>query len=66
MISALRVCTTKYDWAKADCLLFRVSVLGNQIAGVARQHQIIHLAWAPGSKVYHFVDLNKMVQNLES
>jgi hypothetical protein len=47
-------------------LLFRVAILGNEIAGVTGEHEIFHLALATRSKIDHFPNVGKMVQSCSS
>ena len=52
---------SKVGLRKGDFLFFGIAVLRNQVAGVASEHNVIHLALAARTEIDHFVDLNKMV-----
>ena len=51
----------KIGLGKSDFLFSGVAVLGDEITGVAAQHDVIHLALAARAEINHFVDVNKMV-----
>ncbi len=48
---------------EGDLWLLRVAVLRDQIAGVAREHDVIDLALTARAKVDHFPDVRKMVDD---
>ena len=47
--------------SKGYFLLFWVAILRDQVAGIAGEHEVIHLPLAARAEVNHFVDVNKMV-----
>jgi len=49
----------KVGLGESDGLLSRVTVPGDQVAGIAGEHQLIHLALAAGAEVDHIVDITK-------
>src|SRR5690606_9683029 len=51
---------------KRNFRLARIPVLGNQIAGVAGEHDVVDLSLAARADVDHFVNVNKMVRDTMS
>ena len=46
---------------EGDFLLSGIAVLGDEVAGIAGEHEIVNLTLAAGAEINHFVDVNKMV-----
>ena len=51
---------------KSNLFLFRISILCNQITGIAGQHIILDRSAPTLTDLYHFRDLTKMIRNLNT
>jgi len=51
---------------KSNLGLSRITILSDQIAGVAGQHEVFDFSLTPGAEVDHFGDVNKMVSGTMS
>ena len=56
----------KIALGKGNLFLLRVSVLGNQVAGISGKHKVLHFSQRTTTKLDHFRDLTKMVVNIDS
>jgi hypothetical protein len=46
---------------ESNLRLARVTILGNQVAGMPSEHDVFHFTLTVRAKPDHFVDVNKMV-----
>lgn len=57
---------SKIALCKSNLFLFGVTILSNQVTGIAGQHIIIDLSEPTLDDFYHFRDLTKMIRNLNA
>src|SRR3972149_3774724 len=54
----------KVTLGKGNLIFSGVSILGNQVAGIASEHNIINGSFCTGTDSDHFRDVTKMVRNI--
>jgi hypothetical protein len=62
-----QLCATGLDGeiglGEGDFLLARIAILGDEIAGIAGEHEIVNFTLRALAELDHFVDVNKMIGN---